>query len=1000
MKRKGILKSLIGISALLAVNVTPVSAAALTVQKSDVITVLKNCMPYLAVFAVVLVAAVIFGVVCRRYDVKKRKMLRGQAVVVTVLTFVIVVNQLCLGPVSTLLDVVVQKKAEVTEESKTEAENLITEISEEGIVMVKNDGTLPLSEDTKNLNVFGWASTNPCYGGTGSGAVDTSDCITLLQGLESGGYELNQTLIDMYTEYAKDRPESDMMNVDWTLPEPTAEYYTDTIMDEAKEFSDTAVIVIARNGGEGTDLPTDFGAKNDDGTDKYVYTDNSTEYEDFTDGQHYLELSQTERDMVDLVCENFEKVVVVYNGANAMELGWVDEYDQIDSVLCCPGAGESGFAALGSILNGEINPSGRLADTYVYDLTQTPSYNNFGDFSYDNMDEFGWDENGMAQDVNFVNYTESIYVGYKFYETAYEEAQQGNMDFDYETMVQYPFGYGLSYTTFEQKITNLETTEDGFKVTVEVTNTGDVKGKDVVQLYYTPPYTNGGVEKAAVNLIDFEKSKLLEPGESEEIEFDISAEDMASFDTYGTGTYVLEKGEYEISIRSDAHTMLDNAEYTVEDTIVYDESNPRSSDETVATTQFEFAEGDDVVYLSREDGFANYEEAVAAPTNFSMSEEKKANYQNASNYDVEALNDETDEMPATGKKNGMVLADLRGKAYDDEQWDELLDQMTIEDMQSLISGGGYQTAAVESIEKKATTDNDGPATIYNNYTGATGSAYPSEVMLANTWNKELALKMGESIGKQADELDVSGWYAPAMNIHRTAFGGRNFEYYSEDSILSGLMAVSEIQGAAEYGVYSYIKHFAFNDQETNRIYQLCAWINEQAIREIYLRPFELAVKDGKTGAVMAAHNFIGDKWVGASYELCTTVLRDEWGFEGFVSTDMFAGYGYYDADMAIRSGVDSMLSPMNHPDATVTDVKSATSVKAMRNSCHNILYTVVNSRAYNDENVGYHMTLWRKILLGTDIFAGILLIMIEIMIIRKYRKNENKVKVEIKKKEI
>lgn len=997
MKRKIGVSSLISIGALLALYVTPVSAAGLEVQKSDVITVLKNCSPYFAAFAVVLVVAIIFGIVCRRFEAGKKVMLRGQTVVVTLLAFVVMLNQICLGPVSTLLDVVVQEKGEVEEDTEKEAENLISEIAEEGIVLTKNNGTLPLKEDTKNLNVFGWASTNPCYGGTGSGSVDTSDCVSLLEGLKSGGYTLNQTLIDMYTDYAKDRPEAGMSSVDWTLPEPTTDYYTDSILEEAKEFSDTAIVVIARIGGEGTDLPTDFGAKNEDGSDKYTYVDNSTEYKDFADGQHYLELSQTERNMVELVCDNFENVVIVYNGANAMELGWVEDYEQIDAVLCCPGAGESGFKALGSILNGDVNPSGKLADTYVYDLTETPSYNNFGDFTYENMDEFKWDENGTAQDVNFVNYTEGIYVGYKFYETAYEEAKQGNMDFDYDTTVQYPFGYGLSYTTFDQKISDFETTEDGFRVTVEVTNTGDVKGKDVVELYYNPPYTNGGVEKSAVNLIDFEKTDALEPGAAQKIEFEIDAEDMASFDTDGTGSYVLEKGDYEISIRSDAHTVIDQTEYNVDDTIVYDESNPRSSDETAATTQFEFAEGDDVEYLSRENGFANYDKATAAPSNFTMSEEKKANYQNAANYDLEALNDDSDEMPVTGADNGLVLADLRGKSYDDEKWDDLLDEMTIEDMMSLISGGGYQTAAVESIEKTETTDNDGPATIYNNYTGATGSAYPSEVMLANTWSKDLARKMGESIGKQADEMDVSGWYAPAMNIHRTAFGGRNFEYYSEDSILSGMIATSEIQGAAEYGVYSYVKHFAFNDQETNRIYQLCTWINEQAIREVYLRPFEIAVKDGNTGAVMASHNYIGDKWVGASSELCTTVLRDEWGFEGFVSTDMFAGYGYYDADMAIRSGVDSMLNPMNHPDATLTDTKSATSVKAMRKSCHNILYTVVNSRAYNEENAGYHMTLWRQILLGADIFAGILLAAVEIILIRKYIKNKKKVKVAMQK---
>lgn len=899
------------------------------------------------------------------------------------------INQICLGPVSTLLDVVVQVKEEVSEESIKEAEGLIADIGEEGIVLVKNSDMLPLSEDVKKLNVFGWASTNPCYGGTGSGAVDMSDCVTLLDGLKAGGYTLNETLADMYTSYADTRPESGMMNVDWTLPEPTADYYTDEIMEEAKSFSDTAVIVIARIGGEGTDLPLDFGDKNEDGTDLHTYTNNSVEYDDFTDGQHYLELNQTEKNMVELVCDNFEHVVVIYNSANAMELGWVDEYEQIQAVLCCPGAGETGFSALGNILNGTANPSGKLADTYVYDLTKTPAFYNFGEFSYDNMDEFGWDERGKMNDVNFVNYTEGIYVGYKFYETAYEENVRGNMEYNYEEAVQYPFGYGLSYTSFEQKITSFETNEDGCKISVEVKNTGDAAGKDVVQLYDNPPYTNGGIEKAAVNLIDFAKTSLLEPGQTETVEFEVANEDLASFDTYGKGAYVLEAGEYKISIRSDAHTVLDESTHTVASTIVYDESNSRSTDKAAAVTQFGFAEGDDVVYLSRENGFENYDEASAAPADYSMSDERKAGYQNITNYDIEKLKDENDEMPVTGANHGVKLAELRGKAYDDSMWDTLLDELTVEDMTTLIAGGGYQTAAVDSIEKKATTDNDGPATIYNNYTGATGSAYPAEVMLANTWNKELAARMGQSIGKQADELDVSGWYAPAMNIHRTAFGGRNFEYYSEDGMLSGMLAAAEIQGAAEYGVYSYVKHFAFNDQETNRIYQLCTWINEQAIREIYLKPFEIAVKDGKAGAVMAAHSYIGDRWTGASPELLTTVLRDEWGFEGFVSTDMFAGYGYYDADLAVHAGVDSMLNPMNHEDAAMTDTESATSIKAMRRACHNILYTVANSRAYNEENMKYQMVLWKKVLIGADLFVAVILIILEISAIRKYKKIES-----------
>lgn len=969
---------------------TPVHAAPLTVQMSDVWLVVRNCLPYLIVFGIILIGAIIFIVVCKKYDNNKKKMLRGQAIIATFLAFVVVLNAICVGPAKTLLDVVAVSKKEVSEETKEEAKSLITEIAEEGAVLLKNNGTLPLSDNKTNLNIFGWGSTNPCYGGTGSGAVDISSSVTLLDGLKNAGYNLNNTLIDMYTEYRDVRPEAGMSDVDWTLPEPTMDYYSDDMMKEAKEFSDVAVVVITRVGGEGSDLPTDFGAVNEDSSAQYTYNNNSTEYDDFTSGQHYLELSQTEKNLIELVIDNFDDIIVIINSANSMELGWVEEYEEIDSVISLPGAGETGFNALGGIIKGDVNPSGKLADTYVYDLTAAPSFNNFGAFKYDNMDEYGWRESNpmtgkeKVNSVNFVNYVENIYVGYKYYETAYEEAEAGNMDFDYDSVVQYPFGYGLSYTTFSQRITEFTESEDTIDISVSVSNTGNVAGKDVVQIYYNPPYTNNGIEKAAVNLIDFEKTSLLKPGEEETLTFSISIEDMASFDSEENGCYVLDEGNYEISIRSDSHTVLDSKIYNIKEKIIYDESNPRTDDKTAATTQLEFAEGD-VIYLSRANGFENYDKVIAAPTNYSMDEELKANYLNQLNYNETKYNDNSYEMPTIGLDNGIKLKELRGLDYDDDMWDELLDQLSVQDMSNLISGGGYQTAAIESIEKVATTDNDGPATIYNNYTGATGSAYPSEVLIANTWNKNLAKKMGESIGKEADEMDVSGWYAPAMNIHRSAFGGRNFEYYSEDGVLSGIMAAYEIKGANEYGVYSYIKHFALNDQETNRIYQLCTWADEQAIREIYLKPFEIAIKDGGAGAVMAAHNYIGSEWVGASYELMTTILRNEWGFDGFVSTDMFAGYGYYDADRAIRAGTDSMLNPMNHKDATVSDITSATSIIAMRNASHNILYTVVNSRAYADENIAYRMSAWMVGMISVDVAVALVLILAEVLLIKKYR---------------
>ncbi len=534
-------------------------------------------------------------------------------------------------------------------------------------------------------------------------------------------------------------------------------------------------------------------------------------------------------------------------------------------------------------------------------------------------------------------------------------------------------------------MSDLTQTEDGFDLSVTVTNTGTTAGKEVVELYITPPYTNGGIEKSAVNLLDFGKTGLLVPGASETISFRVKSEDLASFDDQEKNCYVLESGDYGISIRSDAHTVLDERTYTVDSAIVYDQATPRSTDQTAAVNQFDFARGDNVTYLSRADGFANYDEATAAPTNYTMSEERKTNYQNITNYDLSRYGDPDAEMPTTGAKNVVVLKDLRGKDYDDPQWDSLLDELSVQDMVDLIAGGGYQTTAIASIEKVATTDNDGPATIYNNYTGATGSAYTSGVMVANTWSKELAYQMGSSIGKEADELDVSGWYAPAMNLHRTAFGGRNFEYFSEDGVLSGKIAAQQTQGANQYGVYGYMKHFALNDQETNRIYQVCTWSTEQAIREIYLKPFELAVKEGQIGAVMDGHNFVGDKWTGASVELNINVLRNEWGFNGLVSTDMFAGYGYYDADVAVRSGVSSMLNPMNAPDATMSDTTSATSLSAMREACHHTLYTVVNSRDYQDDN-GFSMVLWMKLLICFDIAAAVVIAVIEYLVIRKHKK--------------
>lgn len=482
---------------------------------------------------------------------------------------------------------------------------------------------------------------------------------------------------------------------------------------------------------------------------------------------------------------------------------------------------------------------------------------------------------------------------------------------------------------------------------------------------------------------------MLKPGESQTLTIAFTAQDMASYDTKNAKSYVLDAGDYVISINSDSHTILDSKTYTVNDKVVYGKDNKRTTDEVAATNEFDYAAGD-VTYLSRADHFANYEQATAAPS-LTLDEKYKAKFINNSNYNPKDYDKDSDKMPTTGADNGIKLADLRGASYDDKKWDKLLDELTFDDMNTLISTGGYQTKAIKSVGKFATIDCDGPASINNNFTGVGSIGFPSAVMIAATWNKDIAKEFGDSIGTMANEMGVSGWYAPAMNIHRSPFSGRNFEYYSEDGFLSGSMASNAILGAAKHGVYAYMKHFALNDQETNRLNMLCTWTNEQAMREIYLKPFEMSVKEGKVMAVMSSFNYIGTVYAGGSASLLQKVLRDEWGFRGFVETDYFGGYGYQNADQLIRNGNDICLANYDAKVNNVTD-KSATSVIAMRQAAKNIMYTVVNSRTYSDEVIadGNKIPTWKLTLAGADIVLAALLILLEVTVIRKgYKKRKD-----------
>ena len=950
----------------------------ISVEMEDVLAVLQLCKPYIIGIIAALVIGIVIMIACRRMSRGKRFLIRGEAAIAMALAVVVCVNMICFGPMATLIGLA-KGNGTLSDETNEEAAEVAEKIMEDGIVLLKNESMLPLNE-TKKLNIFGWESINPAYGGAGSGGInDLYDIVSLNQGLENAGFSINQELVDFYNNYGADNPEMSIQKQSWTLPEPPVDTYSDELIKSAKEYSDVAVVVLSRKAGEGhNDIPMDVR--------KAAYDNNSDEYDDFPEGEHYLQLSQTERDMVDMVCSNFDNVIVIYNGANQFELGFADEYPQIKSVVWCPGTGNVGFNALGKVFSGEVNPSGKTPDTFIYDMTTAPWWNNAEKTEYTNLADMAVEgmNAGTAQVYApaFTNYVEGIYVGYKYYETA---AQEGAIDYD--KTVQYPFGYGLSYTEFEQKMGELEEKDGQISVDVEVTNTGDVAGKDVVEVYYKPPYTNGGIEKSSANLIEFAKTDLLQPGESQIVTATFSIEDMASYDENTAKAYVLEKGDYMISINSDSHTVLDQKTYTADKDVVYKGENKRASDDTAATNVFEDAKGD-VTYLSRADHFANYEEATAAPASAELGEPYVSEYHLNSNFDKTTYLNDEDVMPTTGADNGLTLADMRDADYDDPRWEKLLDQLTVDEMANMIAMAGYQTAAMDSVGKVATLDFDGPAAINNNFTGVGSIGFPIEVVVASTWNKELAQAWGECMGKISQEMGAEGWYAPGMNTHRTAFGARNYEYFSEDGVLAGNMGANAVEGARKYGVYSYIKHFALYEGNAKMV---SVWSNEQAIREIYLKPFEISVKQGGANAVMVSWSFLGDKWTGECSNLMNTVLRDEWGFRGMALTDFFRnnGHGFMNADAALANGVDAMLSTFNGEENNVANPEHPTSVLQMRNACKNVMYTVVSSWAYDGEHEETGMENWKKAGIGIDTVIALFMAGMEVLVIRGYKKRKN-----------
>lgn len=918
----------------------------------------------------------------------------------------------------------VKKEASKT---KLNSEEVAKKISNEGIVLLKNkDQALPLNSQER-ITPLGRSFVDPIYGGNGSGNVDVSQnyIVTAEEALkDSFGSRLNTAMVDHLNkvlatnEYR--RGSIGMSSSTYQIGEfPISEY---TGMESGvANYQDVGLVFIARGGGEGGDLTRDMSKSGGN------------------IGEHQLELDDNEKALLSYSKEHFKKTVVILNLSTTMELGQMAEDDDIDAILWIASPGAVGFSSLAKILDGSVNPSGRTIDTFAADFKEDPTWQNFGDYRYTNVSADGYGGSSTPGGT-YVEYEEGIYVGYKYYETAY--ALYGNNFYEQwkqsatkneGTGVVYPFGYGLSYTSFDQKITNVSESDNDVTFDVEVENTGKVAGKDAVEIYYTPAYDKSmGVEKAAINLIDFGKTSEIAPGKKESLSFVIHKEDMASYDYKENKCYVLNHGTYDIKLMKNAHEAYKDQDIAVQidKDIIYNQDHPRQSDIdaqsymysdgtygnkqvpaqslsdpsskfVAATNQFDDVsqyvdESSDMTSLSRQD-FKNTFPTAGA----SKKEAPESVIKDFEDFDVDSDatygNTSTSvvyhkEKPVIAADNGLSLIDMRGLNYYDSTWDSFLDQLTYSDEELKVTiGANYQTLKIDSLGKPATDDHDGPQGLTGTY--GTGNkidafAWCSEPLIASTFNKDLAREMGSAVGQEALSLNISGWYGPAMNIHRSPFSGRNFEYYSEDPLISGKIGAQVIGGAGDSGLYAYVKHFAMNDQETNRLRNICVWANEQTIRETYLKPFEIAVKEARchidyiaddkgtistttmraATAVMSSFNRIGSKMTCQSYALLTNVLRNEWGFKGTVVTDMMGGLNY---DLKLRAGND--LNMDGKGNLSIKDKTSATALYAFRRAIKNVCYTVVNSNAMVGTAPGtvimYEMSPWKVDLIIGNVIA-------------------------------
>lgn len=882
------------------------------------------------------------------------------------------------------------------EDRLSHLQEISKKIEEEGIVLLKNENdVLPLNSKSK-ISVFSQNSVDPVFGGGGAGSVDSTKAVNLKTALLEAGFEINETLWNFYesgegSSYRKATPDVFGEGA-FAVNEVPQNIYTDEVKESFKDYNDAAIIVIGRSGGESSDLST----------------------EKLESGYTYLQLDDNEKDMIQMACDNFDKVVVLLNTQNPIELGFLNEYD-IDSCLWIGALGETGAYAVGEVINGDVNPSGALVDTYAYNSLSSPSMANFGDYTIVNSE--------VDRGNKYMVYGEGIYVGYLYYETRYEDVVLGNEEvsnYDYSKEVQYPFGYGLSYTEFEWSDYKFTKKEDTYEISVTVKNNGDKAGKDIVQVYMQSPYTDydkeNNIEKASVELVGFAKTSIIEPGESEKVTISISKEEMKVYDANGYGTYIVDKGDYYFTASNNAHEALNNILSLKGKTISDGMDNEGNADfvskvevekldyETYSISQDtgneiinQFEEADiknydnDYKYLSRSDWNGTW------PTTYADGE-LTASDELLKDLEISFSEDENAEGPITDTVNEelgkLSVAELIGTDYDDEIWNTLINQMSVSELDKLVRIGGYATVNVESIQLPATIDKDGPAGISSTLVGGeSGTSYPPEVVLGSTWNVELAEEFGRCIGEDSMDLGVAVWYAPACNIHRSPYSGRNFEYFSEDGFLSGKMTASTVTGAQSKGTVVTVKHFALNDQECNRTGG-AIFANEQSIHELYLQPFEISVREGNALGMMASMNRIGACWSGGHYGLMTKTLRDEWGFKGLVVTDQasYSVFAYEDLREGLEAGTDLWLNTDATLWALSKDEVTPTVINNMQRAAKNIVYTISNSNAMNGLSKGSKVVsiipLWQKALIGFDIIMGILLILIIIIPTMKFIKQK------------